>query len=77
MKTTSVAIDLMLGTRSVFSMGDDSLKSSNLVAFCPKSKKEAFCFTSDGTFNSYKLDLENKSIKKEFESKMKDLELMN
>ena len=52
------------------------MKSSNLVSFNPKSNNEAYCFTSDGTFNLFNVNYENNTISKSYECNMKDLSLI-
>jgi len=52
------------------------MKSSNLASFNPKSNNEAYCFTSDGTFNLFNVNYENKTVQKVYECNMKDLSLI-
>ncbi len=51
----------------------ESFKMSNIVGFSNDKIKEAFCFTSDGTFSSLSIDYSNKTIDKTIERNMKDL----
>ena len=52
---------------------NESLKMSNLVGFSNDKVKEAFCFTSDGTFSLISINYSNKNIEKIYERNMKDL----
>ena len=51
----------------------DNLKMSNLVGFSGDKIKEAFCFTSDGTYSLLSINYSTKSIEKIYERNMKDL----
>ena len=51
----------------------ESLKMSNLVGLSNDKIKEAFCFTSDGTYSLLNINYSNKSIEKIYERNMKDL----
>ena len=51
----------------------ESLKMSNIVGFSNDKIKEAFCFTSDGTFSELSINYSNRSIEKSFERNMKDI----
>jgi len=68
--------DYVTTNRSILSTTQDVLKSSNLVSFNPKSNNEAYCFTSDGTFNLFNINFETKMIQKVYECNMKDLGLI-
>ena len=46
---------------------------SNLVGFSNDKIKEAFCFTSDGTYSLLNINYSNKTIEKIYERNMKDL----
>jgi WD40 repeat protein len=52
---------------------NESFKMSNLVGFSNDKIKEAFCFTSDGTFSVLTINYPNKTIEKSFERNMKDM----
>ena len=52
---------------------NESFKMSNLVGFSNDKIKEAFCFTSDGTFPVLTINYPNKTIEKSFERNMKDM----
>ena len=52
---------------------NESFKMSNLVGFSNDKVKEAFCFTSDGTFSVLTINYPNKTIEKSFERNMKDI----
>ena len=52
---------------------DESLKMSNLVGFSNDKIKEAFCFTSDGTYSLLNINYSGKVIEKIYERNMKDL----
>ena len=52
---------------------NENLKMSNLVGFSNDKIKEAFCFTSDGTFSVVNINYSNKTIEKVYERNMKDL----
>ena len=52
---------------------NDNLKMTNLVGFCDDEIKEIFCFTSDGTFSTLKIDHINKTITKNFEKNIKEI----
>ena len=52
---------------------NDNLKMTNLVGFCDDEIKEIFCFTSDGTFSTLKIDQNNKTITKNFEKNIKEI----
>ena len=50
------------------------LKMSNLVGYCVDKTKEAFCFTSDGTYYLFNISNSKKTIEKIYERNMKDLQ---
>ena len=52
--------------------GDD-IKISNVVGFCGDKIKEAFSFSSDGTFNKYSIDYVNKKMTKVESHNIKDM----
>jgi WD40 repeat protein len=52
---------------------NDRLKMTNLVGFCDDDIKEIFCFTSDGTFSTLKIDNNTKTITKDFEKNIKEI----
>ena len=52
---------------------NESLKMSNLVGFNNGKIKEAFCFTSDGTYSLLNINYSGKVIEKIYERNMKDL----
>ena len=52
---------------------NENLKMSNLVGFSNDKIKEAFCFTSDGTYSLLNINYSNKTIEKIYERNMKDL----
>ena len=52
---------------------NDSLKVSNLVGFCDDEIKDIFCFTSDGTFSTLKIDYTNKNITQNFGKNIKEI----
>jgi WD40 repeat protein len=52
---------------------NDRLKMTNLVGFCDDDIKEIFCFTSDGTFSTLKIDYNTKTITKDFEKNIKEI----
>ena len=58
---------------SEISYSGDDVKISNVVGFCGDKIKEAFSFSSDGTFNRYSIDYVNKQMKKEESHNIKDL----
>jgi len=58
---------------SEISYSGDDIKISNVVGFCGDKIKEAFSFSSDGTFNRYSIDYVNKQMKKEESHNIKDL----
>ena len=51
----------------------ENLKMSNLVGFCIDKTKEAFCFTSDGTYYLFNINYTKKIIEKIYERNMKEL----
>ena len=51
-----------------------NLKMSNLVGYCVDTTKEAFCFTSDGTYYLFSINNTKKTIEKIYERNMKDLQ---
>ena len=51
----------------------ENLKMSNLVGFCTDKIKEAFCFTSDGTFSLFTINYQKKTIEKTYENNMKEI----
>ena len=55
----------------------DKLKMTNLVGFCFDKTKEAFCFTSDGTYCLFNIDYSKKTIEKIYERNMKELKGSN
>ena len=62
------------GTQSAsITYKSENLKMSNLVGFSNDKIKEAFCFTSDGTFSLFNINYTNKNIDKTYEKNMKDL----
>ena len=64
----------MLGTQgSEINYSGDEIKISNVVGFCGDKIKEAFSFSSDGTFNRYSIDYVNKKMKKEESHNIKDM----
>ena len=52
---------------------NENLKMSNLVGFSNDKIKEAFCFTSDGTYSLLNINYSDKVIEKIYERNMKDL----
>jgi hypothetical protein len=62
---------------SEISYSGDDVKISNVVGFCGDKIKEAFSFSSDGTFNGYSIDYVNKKMKKEESHNIKDLKEMD
>lgn len=52
---------------------NDCLKMTNLVGFCDDDIKEIFCFTSDGTFSTLKIDNNAKTITKNFGKNIKEI----
>ena len=52
---------------------NENLKLSNLVGFSNDKIKEAFCFTSDGTYSLLNINYSDKVIEKIYERNMKDL----
>ena len=68
----------VLGTQgSEINYSGDEIKISNVVGFCGDKIKEAFSFSSDGTFNGYSIDYVNKKMKKEESHNIKDLKEMD
>lgn len=51
----------------------ENLKMSNLVGFCFDKTKEAFCFTSDGTYYLFNINYTKKTIEKIYGRNMKEL----
>lgn len=63
-----------LGTQGAsISLTHESLKMSNLVGFCVDKTKEAFIFTSDGTYYLFNINYSKKNIDKIYEKNMKEL----
>ena len=58
---------------SEISYSGDDIKISNVVGFCGDKIKEAFSFSSDGTFNRYSIDYVNKKMIKEESNNIKDM----
>jgi WD40 repeat protein len=58
---------------SEISYSGDDIKISNVVGFCGDKIKEAFSFSSDGTFNRYSIDYVNKKMIKEESHNIKDM----
>ena len=52
---------------------NENLKVTNLVGFCDDDIKEIFCFTSDGTFSTLKIDNINKTVTKNFGKNIKEI----
>ena len=52
---------------------NENLKMSNIVGFSNDKIKEAFCFTSDGTFSVVSINYSTKTIEKVYDRNMKDL----
>ena len=46
---------------------------SNLVGFCVDKTREAYCFTSDGTYYLFHINYTKKTIEKVYERNMKEL----
>ena len=51
-----------------------NLKMSNIVGYCVDKTKEAFCFTSDGTYYLFNISYSKKTIEKIYEKNMKNLQ---
>ena len=63
-----------LGTQGAsISFTDENLQMSNLVGFCVDKIKEAFIFTSDGTYYLFNINYTKKNIDKIYEKNMKEL----
>ena len=63
--------------RAAISYNDSNLKMSNLVGFCIDKTKEAFCFSSDGTYSLFNINYQKKTIDKIYEKNMKDIKGLN
>ena len=57
---------------AAISFTSDFLKMSNLVGFCVDKTREAYCFTSDGTYYLFHINYTKKTIEKIYERNMKE-----
>ena len=60
---------------AIITYKNENLKLTNLVGFNKDKIKEAFCFTSDGTFSLFNINYDKKTIEPSFQRKIKNSNL--